>query len=63
MVILSRFDIVVIQWETLEVHFSSQMEEVSGIRGLMTMLVSWLKDSIPLGAGLVVGFWTGFKVG
>lgn len=63
LVLLSQFDFINIQWDLIESTYSSAVEGTGGSRELLDSISLWLTDRIPLGGGLVIGFFAGLKMG
>lgn len=63
LVLLSQFEFINIQWDLIETTYSSAIEGTGGSKEILESISSWLKDRIPLGGGLIVGFFAGLKIG
>lgn len=63
LVLLNQFEFVNIQWKTIEMAYSSAVEGTGGSKQILESITQWLSDRIPLGGGLVVGFFAGLKFG
>lgn len=63
LVLLNQFQFVNIQWEIIEATYSSAVEGTGGSREILEGISQWLMDRIPLGGGLLVGFFAGLKMG
>lgn len=63
LLLLSQFNYINIQWEHIEAAYSSAMAGTGGSKEILNNISLWLKDRIPLGGGLLVGFFAGLKIG
>lgn len=63
LLLLSQFNYINIQWEHIEAAYSSTMASTGGSKEILNTITIWLKERIPLGGGLLIGFFAGLKMG
>jgi len=58
-----HYELITINWETIETAYNQYMQSVSGFRGLMEDVIAFFKPNIAAAGSFTAGFVVGLKWG